>query len=180
MQRLQKKYEDEVKALIVKEFSIKNQMALPKLQKIIVNTGVGDLMKNKEGMEALKKDLAVITGQHASTRNAKNSVAGFSIRRGMPVGLTVTLRGEKMYAFFDRLVSIVLPRLRDFRGVSQTSFDKSGNYTIGLSEHVVFPEIDVTKSAAPHGIEITIVTNSGDAKKSRFLLKNLGMAFAKD
>ncbi|MBI3397159.1 50S ribosomal protein L5 [Candidatus Woesebacteria bacterium] len=180
MQRLQKKYEEEIKAKIAKEFAIKNPMALPKLQKIIINAGVGDLMKNKEAMEALKKDLSTITGQHPSVRNAKNSVAGFNIRRGMPVGLTVTLRGERMYAFFDRLVSMVLPRLRDFRGVPQSSFDKSGNYTIGLSEHIVFPEVDVVKSASPHGIEITIVTNSGDPEKSKFLLKILGMAFAKE
>lgn len=179
MGRLKEKYNKEIKAELIKELSIKNPMATPSLVKVVVNMGIGEAAKNKPGMEALKKDLSTITGQAPSTRNAKVSIASFSLRAGMPVGLSATLRGERMYSFLDRLFSIVLPRLRDFRGVSDKSFDKEGNYTMGLSEHTVFPEIDPTKSASPHGMEITIVTNAHDMVKSKLLLEKLGMPFAK-
>jgi large subunit ribosomal protein L5 len=131
-------------------------------------------------MDAFKKDMAVFAGQAPSVRNAKVSIASFSLRAGMPVGLSVTLRGEKMYAFFDRLISIVLPRLRDFRGVSLKSFDKNGNYTLGFDEHTVFPEIDPTKSANPHGFGITIVTTAKNKEQSKRLLELLGMPFEKE
>lgn len=179
MNRLKEKYIKEVKSVLTKEFDIKNQMSLPKLTKVVVNMGVGEVAKNKQGLEALEKDLAAITGQFPSVRNARVSIASFSLRAGMPVGLSVTLRGERMYSFLDRLFSIVLPRLRDFRGVADKSFDKQGNYTLGLAEHTVFPEIDPTKSASPHGLEITIVTTTGDVLKSKKLLELLGMPFAK-
>lgn len=179
MNRLKEKYIKEVKSVLTKEFDIKNQMSLPKLTKVVVNMGVGEVAKNKQGLEALEKDLAAITGQFPSVRNARVSIASFSLRAGMPVGLSVTLRGEKMYSFLDRLFSIVLPRLRDFRGVNDKSFDRQGNYTLGLAEHTVFPEIDPTKSASPHGLEITIVTTAGDVLKSKKLLELLGMPFAK-
>lgn len=178
--RMQEKYEKEVKGVLAKELNIKNSFALPKLEKVVVNMGVGNLSKNQQQMDALRRDLASITGQMPSIRNAKVSIASFSLRVGMPIGLSTTLRGERMYSFLDRLFSIVLPRLRDFKGVSTKSFDKNGNYTLGFIEHTVFPEIDSTKSAAAHGMEITIVTSAGDPEKSKKLLELLGMPFQKE
>lgn len=180
MNRLKEKYNKEIKSALAKEFDIKNQMSLPRLSKVVVNMGVGEAAKSKQAMEALQKDMATITGQHPSTRNAKVSIASFSLRAGMPVGLSVTLRGERMYSFLDRLFSVVLPRLRDFRGVPDKSFDKTGNYTLGIIEHTVFPEIDPTKSAQAHGMEITIVTNAGSVVQSKKLLELLGMPFEKE
>ncbi len=180
MNRLREKYEKEIKAVLSKELRISNPMALPKLSKVVVNMGVGALIKNQAGMDAIKKDLTQITGQMPSVRLAKVSVASFSIRAGMPVGLSVTLRGERMYAFLDRLFSIVLPRLRDFRGIPTKSFDKAGNYTLGLAEHVVFPEIDIAKSAPAHGMEITIVTTAKNKEDSKKLLELLGCPFIKE
>jgi large subunit ribosomal protein L5 len=179
MNRLQEKYEKEIKEKLVKEFSLKNVMAIPKIDKVVVNMGAGEMTKNKELKEKLSNDLQIITGQKPSLRLAKVSIASFGLRRGMPVGLSATLRGEKMYDFLDKLFSITLPRLRDFRGVSLKSFDKSGNYTIGLSEHTIFPEIDVSKAASSHGIEITIVIKSADPEKAKKLLEYLGMPFEK-
>lgn len=178
--RLKEKYEKEIKGILAKEFGIKNPHAIPSVEKVVINMGIGNLSKNQQQMDALKKDLAAITGQSPSIRNAKVSIASFSLRAGMPVGLSATLRGEKMYSFLDRLFSIVLPRLRDFRGISGKSFDKMGNYTLGFSEHTVFPEIDTTKSAAPHGFEISIITSAGDIEKSRKLLELMGMPFQKN
>jgi large subunit ribosomal protein L5 len=180
MNRLKEKYNKEIKAALKKEFGTANDMAVPKITKVVVNMGIGDAAKSQQVMDALKRDMATITGQMPSIRNAKVSIASFSLRAGMPVGLTTTLRGETMYAFLDRLFSIVLPRLRDFRGVPTKSFDKSGNYTLGVVEHTVFPEIDTTKSAGAHGLEITIVTTGGDMVQSRRLLELLGMPFQKE
>lgn len=177
--RLKQKYESEIKEVLAKEFSIKNKLAAPKLEKIVVNMGVGEAAKNQQVMDALKRDIAAITGQTPSVRNARVSIASFSLRAGMPVGLSATLRGEKMYSFFDRLVSIGLPRLRDFRGVPVKSFDKFGNYTLGFAEHTVFPEIDPAKSANAHGMEVTIVTSAKDPEKAKKLLELLGMPFEK-
>lgn len=179
-QRLQEKYEKEVAPILAKEFTIKNKMAIPSLIKVVVNVGIGEIAKNKETMEQARKDLAQITGQVPNIRNAKVSVASFSLRRGMPVGLTVTLRAGKMYAFVDRLFSIVLPRFRDFRGVSDKSFDKGGNYTLGIFEYTVFPEIDLAKGHGLKGFEITLVTNAKSPEKSRRLLELLGMPFTKN
>ena len=179
MNRLQEKYEKEVKAVLEAEFAIKNKMAVPKVAKVVVNMGVGEAAKNQGQMEALKLDLSDITGQMPSVRNAKVSIASFNLRAGMPVGLSVTLRGVRMFSFLDRLFSVVLPRLRDFRGISVKSFDKLGNYTLGFSEHTVFPEIDTTKSAAAHGMEVTIVTTAGDREKAKRLLELLGCPFSK-
>jgi large subunit ribosomal protein L5 len=178
--RLKERYNKEIKTVLAKEFDIKNQMSLPKLVKVVVNMGVGEAAKSKQAMEALQKDMATITGQAPSTRNAKVSIASFSLRAGMPVGLSVTLRGERMYAFLDRLFSVALPRLRDFRGVTDKSFDKQGNYTLGIEEHTVFPEIDPGKSAQPHGMEITIVTTGETMLQSKKLLELLGMPFEKE
>jgi large subunit ribosomal protein L5 len=176
--RLQEKYEKEAVPQLVSEFGIKNKMAVPKITKVIVNMGIGNAIKNKEAIEPLKKDISLITGQLPSIRKAKISIASFGVRSGMPVGLAVTLRGEKAYSFLDRLFSMVLPRLRDFRGLSLKSFDKSGNYTLGIFEHTVFPEIGFGKSV-PHGMEITIVINSRDKERSKKLLELLGMPFEK-
>lgn len=180
MNRLQEKYEKEAKGTLAKEFDIKNVFAVPKLEKVVVNMGVGNISKNQQQRDALKKDLATITGQAPSVRNSKVSIASFSLRAGMPVGLSVTLRGDKMYSFLDRLFSITLPRLRDFRGVSLKSFDKMGNYTLGFAEHTVFPEIDPTKCAPAHGLEMTIVTTAKDKDISKRLLELLGMPFSKE
>lgn len=180
MNRLKQQYNDEIKAILVKEFGVKNAMAIPSLKKININVGIGDALKNKELKAALDRDFAIIAGQKLSERKAKLSVATFAIREGMVVGLSGTLRGERMYDFFDKFVNIVLPRLRDFRGVKRTSFDKGGSYTLGLTDHTVFPEIDIAKAAAPHGMEITFVTNAGSKEKGERLLELLGMPFIKN
>jgi len=194
--RLKQKYDKEIVYILAKEFDIKNKLAVPRLSKVVINMGIGDTLKNKEllesikkdlaiisgqepaGLESIKKDLAIISGQEPAGRKAKISVASFGIRKGMLVGLKVTLRGDRMYYFLDRLFSIVLPRLRDFRGVSVNSFDKGGNYTLGIAEHTVFPEIDIAKSQ-PRGMEITIVTNVQSKERSKRLLELLGMPFEK-
>lgn len=177
-QRLQEKYIKETAPKLSRELEIKNPMAYPKIIKVVVNMGVGQATKNKEILETLKKDLATITGQLPSVRRANISIASFEIRAGMPVGLAVTLRGNKMYAFLDKLFSIVLPRLRDFRGVPLKNFDNHGNYTLGLSEQTIFPELE-GKTSIVHGLEIVIVTNTNDKEKSKRLLEELGMPFEK-
>lgn len=179
MNRLKDLYNKEIKQKLISEFDINNVMAVPMLKKITINVGIGAILKNKEVKAQLEKDLALIAGQKLSERKAKISVATFSIREGMVVGLSATLRGERMYSFFDKFVNIVLPRLRDFRGVKRTSFDKRGSYTLGLTDHTVFPEIDITKSAPAHGLEITFVTNAGSKDKGERLLELLGMPFVK-
>jgi large subunit ribosomal protein L5 len=178
--RLKEKFEKEVRPVLEKELGIKNILALPIVSKVVINMGVGEVAKNQQQMDNLKRDMATVAGQAASVRNAKVSIASFSLRAGMPVGLSVTLRGERMYSFLDRLFSIVLPRLRDFRGIPTKSFDKSGSYTLGLLEHTVFPEIDPTKSAQPHGMEITIVVKNADPEKSKRLLELMGCPFIKE
>lgn len=178
MNRLKEKYIKETCKRLSEELGIKNKFSIPKITKVVVNMGVGDSLKNKELLEQHKKDLMAITGQMPIFRTARVSVASFGIRRGMLVGLKVTLRGERMYSFLDKLFSIVLPRLRDFRGLPLSGFDKEGNYTLGISEHTVFPEIDVARSQA-HGLEISIVTNGEGYEKSFKLLSYLGMPFAK-
>lgn len=177
---LKEKYLTEVAPLLAKEFEIKNKMAVPKIAKIVINMGVGEMIKDKKLKEPISKDLAQITGQIPAVRTAKISIAAFGLRRGMPVGLSVSLRGERMYSFLDRLVSITLPRLRDFRGVSAKSFDAAGNYTLGISEHTVFPEIDLAKGSNPRGLEITIVTTAKSPERARKLLELLGMPFEKE
>lgn len=178
MNRLKQKLEEN-KPKLVKELDLKNKFALPKIEKVVVNMGVGEASKNKEFIEQAKKDLMAITGQVPQIRPAKVSVASFGIRRGAPVGLRVTLRDERMYSFLDKLFSIVIPRLRDFRGLSLKSFDKYGNYSMGFAEHTVFPEIDIGKTQAK-GLEITIVVRNSDKEKSKKLLELLGMPFEKE
>ena len=175
--RLKKKYEDIVPKL-KKEFGINNSLAVPCVEKIVVNIGSGEISKSKEVFERVRQDITAITGQVPQVRPAKASVASFNIRQGMPVGFKATLRGDRMFNFLDKIVSIVLPRLRDFRGVSLSSFDKHGNYSLGINEHGVFPEIDLAKSQN-RGLEITIITNTKDKKESIRLLELLGMPFEK-
>lgn len=177
--RLKEKYQKEVQPQLKQELRTKNVHAVPMIQKVVINTGMGDMSKNKELATQAKQDLAMITGQAPSVREAHISVASFSLRRGMPVGLKVTLRGERMYAFLDKLFSIVLPRLRDFRGISDHGLDKSGNFTMGLVEHTVFPEIDIAKSR-PFGLQITMVTTAKDPKSARRLLELMGLPFEKE
>lgn len=180
MNSLREKYNKEIKEILKSEFDIKNVMAIPALKKIVINVGIGDSIKNKELKASLERDFALIAGQKLSERKAKLSVATFSVREGMVVGLSATLRSERMYDFFEKFVNIVLPRLRDFRGVKRTSFDKQGNYTLGLTDHTVFPEIDITKAAPAHGMEITFVTEAGSKEKGERLLELLGMPFVKN
>lgn len=175
---LQEKYKKEVAPMLAQTLG-GNVHSVPKVEKIVVNMGVGNLHKSKELLTAVGNDLAAITGQAPSTRGARLSVASYGIRKGDPVGLMTTLRGERMYAFLERLFAVVLPRLRDFRGVSTKSFDKYGNYSLGLPEHTVFPELDPTKTAAARGIEITIVTSARDSETAKKLLESLGMPFEK-
>ncbi len=172
-------YKDEVAKTLAKEFEIKNVHAIPRISKIVINMGTGEKLRDKNSKEKLMKHLAIITGQKPKIQQARVSVAGFGLRAGMPVGLTVTLRGDRMYDFLQKLITIVLPRLRDFRGVPTTSFDGSGNYTLGISEYTVFPEIDITQIDRPHGMEITIVSNSGSKEKAFRMLELLGMPFQK-
>ena len=171
MSRLKDKY--------IKGFNPKEDLSFPKLVKVTLNLGIGNIAKNAPALEVLKKDIAAISGQMPSIRPAKVSIASFGIRAGMPVGLSVTLRGERMYSFLDRLFSIVLPRLRDFRGIPTKSFDSFGNYTLGLAEHTVFPEIDTAKGNNPQGMEITIVTTAKNKEDARKLLELLGCPFEK-
>lgn len=177
--RLKEKYEKKVVPELKKTLGIKNKMALPRIKKVVVNMGVGDALKNKEQMEQYKKDIMAITSQKPSERAARVSVSSFGLRKGMKVGLKVTLRGERMYAFLDRLFSIVLPRLRDFRGLPTKTFDNQGNYTLGIEEHTVFPEIDVAKSQA-HGLEMTIVVSGKNKDNSQKMLGLMGMPFEKE
>lgn len=178
--KLFEKYQKEVAPKLATEFGITNKMAIPTVEKVVLNVGIGEIAKSKENLELAKKDLADITGQIPAIRPAKVSVASFSVRVGMPVGLSVTLRGEQMWAFLQRLFSITLPRFRDFRGLSTKSFDKGGNYTLGIEEYAVFPEIDLAKPHALKGLEITIVVKGGDPEKSKKLLGYLGMPFEKE
>ncbi len=177
---LKEVYESEVRSKLMDEFGIKNKMATPYVSKIVVNMGTGELLKNKEIMERLVKDISLMCGQKPFVRRARISVAGFGIREGNPVGLSVTLRRQKMYDFLARLITIVLPRLRDFKGLSKSSFDGDGNYTIGLEEYSVFPEIGIGKTDKMQGIEITLVVKNSDKKKSERMLSLMGMPFEKE
>lgn len=176
--RLKEKYKSEVIPMLMKDLKIGNIHAVPALTKIVVNMGIGEGLKNKEFVESAKKDMAAITGQAPSVRKAKISVASFGIRKGMAVGLKVTLRGDRMYHFLDKLISVVFPRLRDFRGFSYKYFDGSGNYSLGLREHVVFPEIDLSKTTNK-GLEITFVTSAKTKDDAIKLLLGLGFPFEK-
>ena len=179
MSRLKEQYENEIKDAMIKKFGYKNAMEIPKLDKIVVNMGVGEAKENAKLLEAAVKDMEAITGQKAVTTKAKNAIANFKIRENMPIGCKVTLRGEKMYEFMDKLVSIVLPRVRDFRGVSKTAFDGRGNYTLGVKEQIIFPEIQYDKVNKVRGMDIVIVTTAKTNEEAKDLLTALGMPFEK-
>ena len=175
--RFKEKYLSEIRPAIAKELGITNPMAIPRLEKIVVNMGLGEATQNVKIMDPLVADLASIAGQKPVITKAKKSIAAFKVREGMPIGAVVTLRGDKMYEFLDRLISIALPRVRDFRGVSSKSFDGRGNYTLGLRDQLIFAEIDYAKVDKLKGMNVTIVTTAADDNGARALLKGFGMPF---
>jgi large subunit ribosomal protein L5 len=177
MARLKDRYQKEVAPAIAKEFGIENPMAVPRLNKIVLNMGMGEAVANAKILDTAVEELRAIAGQKPVITKAKKSIASFKLRQGMPIGVMVTLRGEQMYEFFDRLVSVALPRVRDFRGVSPKAFDGRGNYTIGIREQLIFPEIDFNKVDKLRGLNISIVTTARDDDQARALLKALGMPF---
>ena len=177
MPRLKSRFKGEVASALMKEFDLKNPMAVPHLNKIVVNMGVGEATQNAKVLDPAVNELSQITGQKPVVTRAKKSIAAFKVRAGMPIGAMVTLRGDRMYEFFDRLVNVVLPRVRDFRGVSTKSFDGRGNYTLGLHDQLIFPEIDYAKVDKTKGMNVTIVTTAGNDDQARALLKHLGMPF---
>lgn len=175
--RLKERYQKEVAPAIAKEFSITNPMAIPRVEKIVINMGIGEAIANAKILDTAAEELRAIVGQKPVVTKAKKSIASFKLRQGMPIGTMVTLRGERMYEFLDRLVSIALPRVRDFRGVSPKAFDGRGNYTIGVREQLIFPEIDFNKVDKLRGMNISIVTTARNDEQARALLKGLGMPF---
>jgi len=177
MARLKERYQKEIAPSLAKEFGIKNPMAVPRLDKIVLNMGMGEAIANAKVLDTAVSELTSIAGQKPVITRAKKSIASFKLRQGMPIGVMVTLRGEQMYEFFDRLVSIALPRVRDFRGVSPKAFDGRGNYTIGVREQLIFPEIDFNKVDKLRGMNISIVTTARSDDQARALLKGLGMPF---
>jgi large subunit ribosomal protein L5 len=179
MSRLREIYKTEALPVLIKQFGYKNVMAAPKLVKINVNMGMGEAISNAKVLDTASAELSTITGQRPVVTKAKKSIAAFKLRQGMPIGVTVTLRGDRMYEFLDRLVNIALPRVRDFRGVSPKSFDGRGNYTLGLRDQLIFPEIDYGKADKARGMNVTIVTTANTDDEAYALLKSLGMPFAK-
>jgi large subunit ribosomal protein L5 len=179
MARLRDRYKEEIAPSLTSEFGYRNPFQVPKLEKIVLNIGLGEAVANGRALDAAVNDLSRITGQKPVVTRAKKSIASFKLRAGMPIGAMVTLRGERMYEFMDRLVATALPRIRDFRGVSPNSFDGRGNYTLGLREQIMFPEIDYDQIDKVRGLEISIVTSASTDEEGRRLLALLGMPFAK-
>ena len=179
MSRLKDLYKSEIVDAMVKKFGYKNIMEVPKLDKIVINMGVGEAKDNSKVLETPVKELETITGQKVVTTKAKNSVANFKIREGMPIGCKVTLRGEKMYEFLDRLVNLALPRVRDFRGVNSASFDGRGNYALGIKEQIIFPEIEYDKIDKVRGMDVIVVTTAKTDEEARELLRLFNMPFKK-
>ena len=180
MSRLKDQYNNEIVDALIKKFGYKNRMQVPKLDKIVVNMGVGEAKENAKVLEAAVKDLETITGQKAILTKAKNSIANFKIREGMPIGCKVTLRGEKMYDFADRLINLALPRVRDFRGVNPNAFDGRGNYALGIKEQIIFPEIEYDKIDKVRGMDIIFVTTAKTDEEAKELLTQFNMPFAKN
>jgi large subunit ribosomal protein L5 len=172
-------YQDEVVSMMMKDFNLDNLMEVPRIEKIVVNVGVGEAIDNARALDAAVEDITTITGQKPIVTKARKSIATFKLREGRSIGVKVTLRGDRMWSFFDRLINIALPRTRDFRGVSPDSFDGRGNYTLGLREQLIFPEIDYDKIDKIRGFEVTIVTTAPDDEKGRRLLELLGMPFGR-
>ena len=179
MSRLKEKYQNEIVDALMKKFGYKNIMEVPKLDKVVINMGVGEAKENAKLLEAAVKDMETITGQKAVLTRAKNSVANFKIREGMPIGCKVTLRGEKMYEFVDRLINLSLPRVRDFRGVNPNAFDGRGNYALGIKEQLIFPEIEYDKVDKVRGMDINFITTAQTDEEAKELLSLLGAPFAK-
>ena len=179
MSRYKDLYKDQIVDGMIKKFGYKNVMEVPKLDKIVLNMGVGEAKDNAKLLETAVRDMEIITGQKAVVTKAKNSVANFKIREGMPIGCKVTLRGEKMYDFLDRLVNLALPRVRDFRGINPNAFDGRGNYALGIKEQLIFPEIEYDKVDKVRGMDIIMVTTSKTDEEARELLTQFGMPFAK-
>ena len=179
MSRLKEKYLNEIKDEMQKKFEYKNVMQIPKLDKIVINRGVGEAKENAKILDTAVKDLETITGQKAVVTRAKNSVANFKLREGQPIGCKVTLRGERMYEFLDRLVNLALPRVRDFRGVNPNAFDGRGNYALGIKEQIIFPEIEYDKVDKVRGMDIIFVTTANTDEEARELLTLFNMPFAK-
>ena len=179
MSRLKETYQNEIVDAMIKKFGYKNIMEVPKLDKIVINMGVGEAKENAKILESAMKDLEIIAGQKPITTKAKNSIANFKIREGVPIGCKVTLRGEKMYEFLDRLVNLALPRVRDFRGVNANAFDGRGNYALGIKEQLIFPEIEYDKVDKVRGMDIIFVTTANTDEEARELLTMFNMPFAK-
>lgn len=175
--RLKEKYKKDIIPAMMKEFSYKNVMQVPKIQKVVLNVGLGEAIQNIKLLDAAQKELAAITGQKAVVTKAKKSIATFKLRQGMPIGCKVTLRGNSMYEFLDRLISVALPGIRDFRGISGKSFDGRGNYALGIREQFIFPEIDYDKVEMVHGLDIIMCTSAETDKESKALLRMLGVPF---
>ena len=179
MSKLYNDYNKTIRAALKKELGLKNVMAVPKITKIVLNSGMGEALMNKSAIESMSKQMELITGQKPLVTIAKKDVSTFKLRKGNPIGIKVTLRKAKMYDFLEKFVKIVLPRLRDFRGVSDSGFDRQGNYSIGFSEQIVFPEIDYNKIDKVRGLEITFVTTAKNKKSAKLLLEKMGMPFVK-
>lgn len=177
--RLKVKYRDEVAPAIREQLELENAMQVPRFTKIVVNMGVGDAVTDRKAIESAMEELSIITGQKPKLNRARKSIAGFKIREGMPVGASVTMRGDRMWEFFDRLVAIAIPRIRDFRGLNPQAFDGRGNYSFGLTEQLVFPEIDFDKVTATRGMDITICTTAETDDQARALLEAFGFPFRK-
>lgn len=177
--RLHEKYKKEIVPSLMKQFSYKSIMQVPKLEKIVINMGLGDAVQDSKVLDEAIKDLETITGQKASVRTAKKAISNFKLRQGMKIGAKVTLRRDRMYEFLDRLITVAMPRIRDFRGVSDKSFDGRGNYTLGLKEQIIFPEINIDKVTRVLGMDITFVMKSGNDQESFELLKSFGFPFKK-
>jgi large subunit ribosomal protein L5 len=175
--RLYTIYKDEIISKLTEEFQYTNIMAVPKLEKIVLNVGVGEAIQDKKVLDTIVSNMALITGQQPVTTKAKKSISNFKLREGMPIGCKVTLRGRIMYEFLDRLVTLALPRTRDFQGVPDKSFDGRGNYTMGIKEHTIFPEIDTDKVTKMHGMDVTFVTTAETDEEAYALLKHFGMPF---
>jgi large subunit ribosomal protein L5 len=177
--RLKERYREEVVPALVKEFGYKNVMQAPRLEKIVLNVGMGEALQNPKALDSAAEDTATITGQRPVITHAKKSIAAFKIRQGMSVGLTVTVRGDRMYELLDRMVNAALPRIRDFQGVSPYSFDGRGNYSLGIKEQLIFPEVDYDKIDRIRGFQITVVTTARSDEEGKRLLELLGMPFAR-
>lgn len=175
--RLKEQYEDEIRPALMREFNYRNAMQTPSINKVVINVGVGEALQNSKALDATVRDIGIITGQKPVVTKAKRSIAAFKVRAGNPIGVSITLRGSRMYEFLDRLINIALPRTRDFQGISPNSFDGRGNYTLGLHDQLIFPEIDYDKIDKLRGMEISVVTTARTDEEARRLLQLVGMPF---